>query len=175
MKKNSLFVLIASLIMITLNYSYCFSNSFSYDRMTTIWRFAGMHEIGQLEPSEFCYISIQGNKLLMRCKSDVDGDKVALYIIDRGDSNSFVATKKIAYIRDETNNDFITTNDQDYLDTHKEIYGKISNNELVLMELTTYNGKRNLEEWIKLQKVNSFLQYAFPKQILKKHFNWSGD
>ena len=51
------------------------------------------------------------------------------------------------------------------------ICGKISGNELDLKQLKLINNKPVLDNWIILEKQEAYLQNAFPKQILKEHFN----
>ena len=135
-----------------------------------IWRHASKHEPGDLEPSDFCYISIKDNTLLMHWKTAGDPETVDVYSINQNDGSFFCATKAKTYVPDDSNgNKFVITND--FMDYAINICGKISGNELDLKQLKLINNKPVLDNWIILEKQEAYLQNAFPKQILKEQFN----
>ena len=162
------------ILFFTLSLTINIVNTFcADDTLSVIWRFAGKHEYGDLEPSDFCYVAIKDNILLMHWKSLGDIETIGIYSINKKDANEFCATKTITYVADDSKeNSYVITKDKVEIENGMKICGKISNNKLEIKQLTKENNKETSFDWVTLDKEEAFLQYAFPKQILEKHFNW---
>ena len=91
--KFFLWPILSLLICCSLLTSYSFSDDFGIG----VWRFASEHEYGDLEPSDFVYIAIKGNNLLIHCKGAGDPESISVYRIYKGNSKNFCATKTVEY------------------------------------------------------------------------------
>ncbi|MBQ7608140.1 MAG: hypothetical protein IJU76_09255 [Desulfovibrionaceae bacterium] len=65
-----------------------------------VWRFAEKHEGGDLEPSEFCYITVHGKTMLMHWITPADPESVEVYILTEKTEKSFSARRKAVFEND---------------------------------------------------------------------------
>lgn len=154
MKKIILSTILLSLLFLTNP-----TSSLSDDYGMGVWRFASEHEYGDLEPSEFCYVVIKNNNLLMHWNTAVETETISIYRIDKGDDNNFCASKVVEFNTEDDNwSSFSVSNDKDVFNNNKEICGRVKNKKLFI------------DGWITLDWKEAYISYAFPKAILDRYY-----
>ena len=70
-----------------------------------VWRYAAKHEEGDLEPSEFCYVTFNDEVLLMRWNSPYDPQSIGVYAV-RGKNGNVIEANIIDYYELDENHNF---------------------------------------------------------------------
>ncbi|MCR4667486.1 MAG: hypothetical protein K5657_09400 [Desulfovibrio sp.] len=154
MRKISLFLLMLSFMLAS-----TFSPTFAADPENVVWRFAEKHEYGDLEPSDFCYICIHNDTLLMHWISPGELETITVYTITQKNGKRIEARKTLTYTPDaKDEKTFLPTSDKELTEGHTTISFTISGNTLAI------------DNWISLKKEEADIRRAFPEIILKKHF-----
>ncbi len=142
-------LLFCLLVVFISNATTAYSSGFEKN----LWRFAGLHEGGDIEPSEFCYITFGNNHILMHWITPGDPESIDVFKITKKGGNKFCAKNIKSY---GVNDYKLKENSEIY---HKNICGKFLNEKLML------------DDWITLDKNSGNIRRAFPEELLERYIN----
>ncbi|MCR5258005.1 MAG: hypothetical protein K6E40_07585 [Desulfovibrio sp.] len=128
----------------------CTSYSAGYEK--TLWRFAEKHEGGDIEPSEFCYVTFGSKNVLMHWITPAEPESVDIFTITKQSGNNFCAKAIDAYEVDRENDKL-----EKSTPSRDAICGSFSGGKLVI------------KDWITLHKIDGDLRRAFPEALLNRY------
>ncbi len=113
------------IVLFVMCFIFAVNNSISYalNAGKTLWRFAGLHERGDIEPSEFCYVTFGNKNILMHWVTPGEPETFDIYRITKEKGNKFCAMIIKSY--EVTEYKFIENSEI----LHKNICGRITENQ----------------------------------------------
>ncbi len=119
-----------------------------------VWRFAERHELGDLEPSEFCYLATNGKNVLVHSFSPGDPNTIDVYRITQKGRNNFSARLVETYIIEGN------SIEREDLGSPDIINCSISGSTLVLKSAVSQ---------LKMRKTDAYMDRAFPSTFIRKY------